>query len=222
LILLKFTIKEDDSYENASEEKVSIIRSFKNIAKDENKKSLYLLFSIFFWFVGYQGVLATFSNYAVHHLNVSAKEGSFIILFFAAFFLLSAIPAGMIGEKLGKKKTIVIGLTILIFSYLILSLVKIEYSIGPLHYNHIMMILFAIGGLGWALVNINSYPYIVEGIDEGLYGTYTGMYYFFSSLAAILGPLVMGIFIDIIGFGSMFPVAVIAFVFAYFMMKKKY
>ena len=214
LIILKLTIKEDSGFEEAKEEKVGIVKSFINLFKSHDKKMISILGAIFLWFVGYQGVLATFSNYAVKHLGITAEKGSFIILFFALFFLLSAIPAGMAGEKFGKKKVIIIGLFILIGSYAVLSLIRTNFDFAGLKYNHLMMIMFAVGGFGWALVNINSYPYVLDGVDPAKTGTYTGLYYFFSSLAAILGPLFMGFFIDIVGFDVMFPIAVVSFIAA--------
>ena len=83
-----------------------------------------------------------------------------------------------------------------------------------------MMIFFALGGIGWSLINIHSYPLIIDQAPEEKVGTYTGLYYFASSLAAITGPLVMGFIIDILGFGTMFYIAVIAFISAYYFIKK--
>ncbi|MBN2260114.1 MAG: MFS transporter [Clostridiales bacterium] len=220
LILLYFFIKEPVKGSIAREDKISIIHSLKEIKNSGNYNSFYILGAIFTWFLGYQGVLATFSNYTVLYLGASVKIGTFIILFFALFFLIFAIPSGYIGTKLGKKKTIQFGLIALIISFLILSFIRTDFSLFGLNYNHAMMFFFATGGIGWALININSYPLIISQAPEEEIGTYTGLYYFASSLAAIIGPLIMGFFVDLLGFGTMFFLAVISFIISYILIKK--
>jgi MFS family permease len=83
-----------------------------------------------------------------------------------------------------------------------------------------MMLLMLIGGFFWALININSYPMVVERTTESKIGTYTGLYYFASSLAAISGPLFIGAFVDIIGFKSMFIITAISYFIAFLFISK--
>lgn len=213
-------IKEPNVGSIAKEKKINIINSIKEIKDSKNYTNFYILLAIFAWFFGYQGVLATFSNYTVIYLGATPKIGSFTILFFALFFLIFAIPSGFIGTKLGKKKTIKLGLIGLSLSFIILAFIKPSVSFLGLNYTNIMMIFFALGGINWALININSYPFVIEKAPKDRVGTYTGLYYFASSLAAITGPLVMGFVIDIIGFGTMFYMAVISFIVAYVFIEK--
>ncbi|MEA3424118.1 MAG: MFS transporter [Bacillota bacterium] len=220
LILLFIFIKEPIAGTQAKEEKINIRNSLKEIKNSKHLNTFYILGAIFAWFLGYQGVLATFSNYTVIYLNAPVKQGSFTILFFALFFLIFAIPSGFIGTKFGKKKTIEFGIIGLILSFLILAFIRTNFTFLGLDYNHFMMIFFAMGGINWALININSYPLIIDQAPEEKVGTYTGLYYFASSLAAIIGPLLMGFIIDILGFGTMFFIAVITFVLAYVFIKK--
>jgi len=212
-------IKEPNIGSIATEKKINIINSLKEIKDSKNYTNFYILAAIFSWFFGYQGVLATFSNYTVIYLGASPKTGSFTILFFALFFLIFAIPSGFIGTKLGKKKTIELGIIGLSISFLILAFIRPSFSFLGLDYNHMMMIFFAFGGINWALININSYPYVIEKAPKDRIGTYTGLYYFAASLAAITGPLVMGFIIDIFGFGTMFYMAVISFITSYMFIK---
>jgi MFS family permease len=195
LILLFFFIKEPDKGSIAREEKIGIINSIKEIHRSGNHNTFYILGAIFAWFFGYQGILATFSNYTVIFLGAPPKTGSFIILFFALFFLIFAIPSGYIGTKFGKIRTIRYGIAGLALSFLMLSLIRTDFSVMGLSYNHFMMIFFALGGICWALININSYPLIIAQAPEDEVGTYTGLYYFAASLAAITGPLLMGFFV---------------------------
>ncbi|SDY61297.1 Na+/melibiose symporter [Proteiniborus ethanoligenes] len=220
LILLRKFIKEPDKGEVSKEEKINVVGALLDVVRNKDKTALYLLFAIFFWFVAYQGVEATFSNYSVYFLGTTTKTGSIIMSSFAGMFLAFAIPSGFIASKVGKKRTILMGITGLIVVFLILSTIRATTTFLSLPFNVIMMILMGIGGFFWALININSYPMVVECTTEDKVGTYTGLYYFFSSLAAILGPLMFGFFVDIIGFEFMFIVSsfsfVLAFIFIFF------
>lgn len=220
LLLLFKTIKEPDKGVISKEDKINIFKALTEVVKSKDKTALYLLFAIFFWFVAYQGVEATFSNYSVYFLGTTTKTGSIIMSSFAGAFLVFAIPSGFIASKVGKKRTILMGITGLIIVFLILSTIRSTTIFLSLPFNVIMMILMGIGGFFWSLININSYPMVVECTTEDKIGTYTGLYYFFSSLAAILGPLMFGFFVDIIGFEFMFIVSsfsfALAFVFIFF------
>ncbi len=208
-MLLKF-IKEPKVGVN-TDEKIGVIQSIKNIIKDPDRTTLFILLAIFFWFVGYQGVEATFSNYVVHFIGLTEADASLLLGFFALAFLISSIPAGFIGSKFGKRKTILTGIVGDTVVFLILATVGTIFPFNSIVMGGLMMI----GGFFWALININSYPYIVERTSEEKIGTYTGLYYFSSSLAAITGPLIVGAFVDLISFKSMFVVTAAAYFIAY-------
>jgi len=202
--LLYLFIKEPMVGEKSEEERVSIMGAMKEIIANKDKSTLLVLLAIFFWFVAYQGVEATFSNYSVEFLEIKESSGSIILSAFAGCFLIFAIPSGFIATKVGKRRTIVVGIIGLMVVFTLLAFVRTTTTILGLPFNIIMMILMGIGGFFWACININSYPMVVEAATEDKIGTYTGIYYFFSSLAAISGPLVFGLFVDLIGFESMF------------------
>jgi len=214
-IALYAFIKEPKQISIKQEEKVSITACLKEIFFSKDKTTLYLLLAIFFWFIGYQGMEATFSNYSVHFLGMGESSGAMVLGFFSITFLLFAIPSGFISSRFGKKKVILIGITGLIVVFSLLSMVRTTTSILSLPFNIVMMMLFAIGGFFWAFVNINSYPMVVEMTTEDKIGTYTGLYYFFSSLAAITGPLVFGLFVDLLGYESMFITGAVAYALAF-------
>jgi len=198
-ILMKF-IKEPPIGEISAEKRISLRTSIKEIWNDNDRTTLYILFAIFFWFVGYQGVEATFSNYCVQFLGLEVSDASLILGFFALSFLVFSIPAGFIGARFGKRRTILVGLAGDAFVFIFLA------SIGTLvPFNQpLMMGLMLIGGFFWALININSYPLVVERTSDAKIGTFTGLYYFSSSLAAISGPLFLGGLIDLTSFVATF------------------
>ncbi|MDH8678301.1 MFS transporter [Fusibacter bizertensis] len=213
-MLLKY-IKEPNIGEKAAEERIGIIKSVKEIIHDHDKSTLFILFAIFFWFFGYQGIEATFSNYCVQLLGLEVSDASLILGFFALSFLAFAIPAGFIGTKIGKRKAILIGLIGDATIFILLSFIGTVIPFNQL----LMMFLMAVGGFFWALININSYPMIVERTSEEKIGTFTGLYYFSSSLAAIFGPLFLGAFVDLIGFSISFWFTSLAYLIAFVFIK---
>ncbi|MDN5299756.1 MAG: hypothetical protein PWP51_2309 [Clostridiales bacterium] len=208
-MLLKF-IKEPTQYVAASEEREKLGTLLARIDRSEKKETFLILGAIFFWFFGYQGVEATFSNYCVRFLGLEVPTASLILGFFALSFLIFAIPAGFVGTKLGKRRTILIGIAGDAVIFVALSFIGnlIPYTMS------VMALLMFIGGFFWAMININSYPLIVGKAPEALVGTYTGLYYFASSAAAIFGPLALGLLVDITSFKYMFVFTAVAYLIA--------
>ena len=162
-------------------EKPKLIESIKDIAKEDDKATLIMLLAIFFWFVGYQGIQSLFTIYATdpNILNQSPGFASFMLNFVALPFILFAIPAGIIATKIGRRITIKIGLILMIFALIFGALVQ-KSLIATI-------LALVLAGIGWAMVNVNSITVVWElapSIEK--IGTYTGVYYFFSVLAAIL------------------------------------
>ena len=177
--------------------KPHLIESLKEIWHEEDKSTLFMLLAIFFWFVGYQGIQSLFTIYATDPdiLNLSPGFAGFMLNFVAIPFILFAVPSGIIATKIGRKLTIKIGLLIMFSCLIIGSIVVIETP-----NLMIMIIVLILAGIGWAMVNVNSIVIIWElapTIEK--IGTYTGLYYFFSVLAAILGPSIVGGLTDLTG-----------------------
>ena len=198
LILLK-TIKEPEKLLRYDEEHTGIIKAFFEVIKDKDKSALLILVAIFFWFVAYQGVEALFTLYGVKYLGLKESTAAFLLSFFSLTFLLFAIPSGFIATKVGRKKTIMTGITGLSVIFILITFFRDTTYLA---------VLLGIGGIFWALININSYPMVVEMATESKIGAYTGLYYFFSSLAAITGPPLLGFIIDYVGYGSLFLISV--------------
>jgi len=151
---------------------------------------LLILFAIFFWFIGYNAVETFFTLFATKTLLVSKGTATILLGVFSIAFLAFAIPAGFIGAKIGRRKTILIGLagvTIVFIPMLVTT-------------NLIATIVcLFIGGLFWACVNINSLPMVVRIGGDRLIGTFIGFYYFFSVSAQIVSPPSVGRLIDYTG-----------------------
>jgi maltose/moltooligosaccharide transporter len=182
-----------------------------NYKSELNAPTIYLLAAIFFWFIAIQGMEALFTLYGVNELGLSKSASAFSLAFFSLSFVLSAIPSGLLGAKYGEKKIILIGIIGLVFVFLLLSRVESVFSLRA---------ILLVGGMFWACININAYPFIVTSGSEHSYGTRTGLYYLVSSLAAIISPPCLGLFIDLFGFGILFYVAAGSMIFAFVFMLK--
>ncbi|KAA3383556.1 MFS transporter, partial [Akkermansia muciniphila] len=140
-------------------------------------------------------------------LGVSKGTASMTLTFFSLALVIGAIPAGIIGTKIGRKKTIIIGLIgmLILFSFTALSTDIV-----------VVRILLTFAGLSWALININSLPMVVEIAKSSRVGKYTGYYYFFSGAAAIISPPLFGLIRDITNnYAHVFIYSAVAFVCAF-------
>lgn len=199
LFILMKTIKEPEKAAKDDEEHVGIIKAFFEVIKDKDKSALLLLIAIFFWFVAYQGVEALFTLYGVKYLGIKESAAAFLLSFFSLTFLIFAIPSGFIATKIGRRKTIMTGIIGLLVVFMLITFFRNTTYIA---------VLLGIGGIFWSLININSYPMVVEMTSDNKIGAYTGLYYFFSSLAAITGPPLLGFIIDFVGYGSLFIISI--------------
>ncbi|WP_058302831.1 MFS transporter [Gorillibacterium timonense] len=172
-----------------------ILAGLRHVLVDRDRSALMILLAIFFWFVGYSGVEAQFTTYGVETLGLTASASTLTIGFFSLAFILFAVPSGFLAKKFGRVTLITTGICGLSLLFLLLFLIRDLTAIRG--------ILMA-GGLFWALVNIHSYPLVVSFAGPGRIGLYTGLYYFFSSVAQTVGPAFLGTFMDILGGRWMF------------------
>jgi MFS family permease len=107
---------------------------------------------------------------------------------FAASFILFALPSGLIATRIGRKQAISIGLIGMTFIFgLGFFIISSRLSLG---------IILVLGGFCWALVNVNSLPMVYDYGDESKIGAFTGLYYFASQSAAVLGPVLSGVLVE--------------------------
>jgi len=160
-------------------------------------KSLFLILSsVVLWFFGYNAVTSKYSVYASSVLNLDYNT-TLTVATGAA--ILSYLPVGAIASKIGRKKTILAGIIILGTAFCLASFIRAGSSVL------VMNILFAAAGVGWATINVNSYPMVVELSRGSNVGKYTGFYYTASMAAQTLTPLVSGIIMDKVGMLALFP-----------------
>lgn len=191
-----------------NDDNMGIIQNIKEAAK--NRNLLFLLFAICSWFIGFSGVESLFTLYGEKYLGVKTSAAAFSFTFISISFLVFSVPAGILGTKFGKKKTITAGIGGLIGCFLVIAFMKNITFIR---------ILFLVCGFFWALININSYPFVADMAPRGKIGTFTGLYYLMSSIAAIVSPPLLGLVIDLISYRCMFFYAAGFFILAIIFVK---
>ncbi len=175
-----------------SEEDIAAESEEDNLSKEQKKSLLFILMSILFWFMAYNAVTTGYSMYA--ELELGLTDGSFasplIVANVAA--LVAFIPIGILGTKFGRKKTIIAGVIILGIAFAIPMFLseKTSFLITP---------AFVLAGFGWAAINVNSLPMVVQMSKGKTLGKYTGMYYTFSMSAQIVTPILSGALIGYMG-----------------------
>ena len=186
-----------------------ILRALAEVRRDPDRSTLHLLLAIFCWFIGWSGVEALFTLYGVEVWGMQPADASFVLGFFPLAFLVFSIPSGIIATAVGRRRTILLGLAGLTAMMLVMA------GVGP---GVGLRVALLGAGLSWALVNINSYPMVVDATTPSRVGAYTGLYYLFSTLAAIVAPPVFGWLMDTLGRGVMFPAAAAAMAVAFGLM----
>ena len=164
------------------------------------KRSLVLiLVSIFLWFTAYNAVTTAFSRYAVTVWGMEGGGFACCLMVAMVAAIISYIPIGIISSKIGRKKSILIGLVMMFISYT-------SVFFYPT-YNVTANIFFAIIGIGWAAISVNSLPMVVEMSKGSDIGKYTGLYYTFSMTAQIFTPIVSGALLQYVSYSTLFPYA---------------
>jgi len=226
--LVLIFVREPKVYENnPNAEKPNMWKSLKELFTSKHGDAIRIFLAIFFWFIAYNAIEAFLSLYGINHLGLDKSGAGKLITSVGFSFLLFSIPAGFIGAKLGRRKTIGMGLLIMILVLLSVYFLPKELLIqahGKLPILGDFMnltILLLLAGIGWACININSLPVVVALTDPIHIGTYTGLYYLFSTLAAIAGPNINGWIVKLTGnnyasifiIGPLFMAAAFAMVF---------
>ncbi len=164
------------------------------------RRSLFLILSsIFFWFMGYNAVTTAFTKYAAAQWSYGIQDASMCLMVAMGAAIISFIPVGLFASKYGRKRTIQIGIVLLTICF---------GSFGFYHAFHFSLyIIFALVGVAWASINVNSYPMVVEISKSGDVGQFTGYYYTFSMAAQIVTPILSGYLMQYVGYAVLAPYA---------------
>jgi Na+/melibiose symporter-like transporter len=175
------------------------------LTRAERMSLIFILLSVALWYMGYNAVT---SKYSVYASSVLDKDYNLTLIIAQAAAIISYIPIGIISTKLGRKKTILAGVVMLAAAFGAAGFMRAG---SP---TWLMNILFALAGIAWATINVNSFPMVVELASSGNVGKYTGYYYTASMAAQVITPILSGIFLDI-RFTTLFPYATVFVVLAF-------
>ena len=180
----------------------------KKLSRPELISLLLILASVALWYVGYNSIT---SKYSVYATNILGFDFNLTLIIAQAAAIVTYIPVGLIASKIGRRKTILCGVLILGTAFLI------GHFITPDTPPFVMYPIFIMAGIGWATINVNSFPMVVELARGGDVGKYTGYYYTASMSAQIVAPILSGFLYDLIGMREVFFIFGSAFVFLAFL-----
>ncbi len=169
---------------------------------------ILILISVSLWFMGYNAVTTAFTKYATQVWGQNVGQASTCLLVATVGAVVSYLPIGFIASKIGRKKTILLGIVLLAACFAFGAFVAERFS--PSLYG-----MFALVGFAWAAINVNSYPMVVEISRFGDIGKYTGYYYIFSMAAQIVTPIISGWLLEHVGYHTLFPYAAVMVALAF-------
>ena len=186
------------------------------ILPKEVKVSLaMLLLSIAGWFISFNAMETWFTTYAVKMWGMSLGGAAFCMLVANGGAIITYIPSGILASKIGRKKTILLGIVLMMLAYFL------GFIVTMLHpsFTPFMYVIFVGLGIGWAFINVNSLPMVVEMCKGSDIGKFTGLYYTFSMSAQIVTPILAGWFLSNVSYLTLFPYAFIFTVLAFITMQ---
>lgn len=177
------------------------------LPREMKRSLLFILLSVALWYIAYNAVTTAFSRYATHVWGLENGGYANCLMVATVAAIVSYIPIGALSSRIGRKRTILIGVALLTFCYLCASF----YTT----YHATMNLFFGVIGFAWAAINVNSFPMVVEISTGGDVGKYTGYYYTFSMAAQVITPILSGFLLEHISYRTLFPYAVVFSVLAF-------
>ena len=204
VVVLLFTINEKkltaqiaEEYPEEAEEEQE--KGNGALPKEVKRSLAFILASIALWFTAYNAVTTAFSRYAVTVWKMEGGGFASCLMVATVAAIISYIPIGVVSSKIGRKKSILIGLLFMLISYTAVFFYPT--------YNVTANFFFALIGVGWASVGVNSLPLVVEMSKGSDIGKYTGLYYTFSMTAQIITPILSGLLLQYVSYQALFPYA---------------
>ena len=209
LLVFRLTVKEpqwaqemrEDSVKYGVEETIEAANEEnRGLSREEVHSLLFILASIVLWFFGYNAVT---SKYSVYATNILHKDYNLTLMIAQGAAIVAYLPVGIIASKIGRKKTILAGVVMLTVAFGAAAFMNADSS------TLLMNVFFALAGIAWATINVNSFPMVVELASGGNIGKYTGFYYTASMAAQVATPMLSGYLMDKFGMRILFPYAAV-------------
>ncbi len=215
VVVMCLLVNENKEVEKANiedEKETSAENKDGKLSGGELKSLVLILVSVFLWYAAYNAVTTAFSRYCVNVWNTDLGTSSGYLLVATVVAIASFVPLGFLSNKFGRKSTVLFGVVLMALCYAGAFFITSK--------TPIMYLVFAVVGVGWAAINVNSFPMVVELSSNANVGKYTGYYYTFSMAAQIVTPMLSGYIIDNMGFGykALFPYSAIFMIVAFITM----
>lgn len=180
------------------------------LPKEVKRSMLFLLLSVAFWYMAYNAVTTAFSRYTRVVWGMEGGGFADCLMVATVAAIVGFIPIGELSARLGRKKTVLGGVILMGGCFAAMIFVR--------EYHPLVNVAFALVGIGWSAINVNSYPMIVAMGREGDIGKYTGTYYTFSMAAQVATPVLSGVLLENVSYGTLFPYAFVFTALAFFTM----
>ncbi len=171
------------------------------LPKDVKRSLIFLLISVAFWFMGYNAMETWFTTYADAMWKMGLGDASLCLTIATAGAILCFIPSGVLASRIGRRKTILVGILLLSGSFFSVF----AYTCVFQEFHRILYILFFLVGAAWAFINVNSLPMVLEMCKGSEVGRFTGYYYAFSMTAQIVTPILAGALLEHVNYMTLFP-----------------
>lgn len=216
VIVLYYKIKENDLLATMPKEKMDEEKSqaqatdSQDLPKEVKRSLVFLLLSVSFWFMAYNAVITAFSKYAQEVLGIAGGGFATTLLIATVAAIFAFIPVASLATDHGRKRTILSGIVLMFVAFSIAAFFTTDHWA--------INVLLVMVGLGWAAINVNSYPMVVEMAKGSDIGKFTGYYYTFSMAGQILTPILSGALMEYVGYRTLFPYAAVFMVIAFITM----
>lgn len=171
------------------------------LSPGQRSSLLFLLLAIILWFMAYNGITTAFSRYALSVWQMNEQQIALSLMVATLSAIISYLPSGFFASKFGRKKAILLGLSLMSSAYL-LGILLSTFSL-------LTYLSFSLMGMGWAFINVNSLPMLVDICQASDIGKFTGMYYTASMTGQIITPILSGFLMENLGFPILFPYALV-------------
>lgn len=195
-------MEESGGYESTEEELNEALTKGVKMPKEILKSLICMLLCIAFFFIGYNAVTTSFSKYMQEYMHIAGGGFANVLMIATVSSVIAYIPVGFLATKIGRKRTILLGLGLMGLCFGVAALFTAP---SPFLY-----VIFVLVGIGYAAIIVNTFPMIWEMARGSDVGKYTGYYYTFSMSAQIITPIVSGYLLEYVGYWTLFPYAVIA------------
>jgi maltose/moltooligosaccharide transporter len=174
-------------------EEGGLLRNVQDVAGERGGSTLLLLAAILCLFLNFSALTVFFSSFATDTLGVPPGQEGLLLAWFSLAIVIFALPAGMIGTRIGRRRSLIAGALLMITA---LALIGLSSDLN------LIRGLLALAGFSWSFITVNALPMVLDcapqdGVER--IGAYTGIYFIATQSAEVLGPTLLGTLLDLTG-----------------------